>query len=38
MTPIRPTNEAYAEVVSFDGTMMTLHRLTAGAVAEDRDE
>jgi hypothetical protein len=38
VTPIPPTNEAYAEVVSFDGTMMTLHRLTAGAVAQDRDE
>jgi len=32
------TTEAYAGVVSFDGTMVALHRLTAGAVAEDRDE
>jgi hypothetical protein len=38
VTLIPLTNEAYAEVVSFDGTMMTLRRLTAGAVAEDRDE
>jgi hypothetical protein len=33
-----PRTEAYAGVVSFDGTIMALHRLTIGAVAEDRDK
>jgi len=33
-----PTTEAYAGVVSFDGTIMALHWLTSGAVAENRDE
>jgi hypothetical protein len=32
------TTEAYAGVVPFDGTMVALHWLTTGAVAEDRDE
>jgi hypothetical protein len=30
--------EAYAGVMSFDGTMVALHWPTADAVAEDRDE
>jgi len=37
-TDARPDDGAYAEVVSFGGTMVALHWLTAGAVAEDRDE
>jgi hypothetical protein len=38
LTPLAPTNEAYAGLVSFEGTIVALHWLMADAVAEDRDE